>query len=302
VDDLELTKEIRAERVHANGLDFHVNVCGEGDRLALCLHGFPELGYSWRHQLPLLASLGYRAWAPDLRGYGQTDRPLGLDQYAIERLVEDVSGLIDASGARETTLFAHDWGAMIAWEFAAQQTRDLEGLVILNGPPPAAGRDRPSLFSRQFWRMLYVLFFQIPWLPERVLAARDCQLIEEVFRGRTVARPERFTDDVVSVYKRAASEPGALTAMLNYYRALLRGGGRKRLNARGFPIIETPTLLIWGEQDPILPPDIISDAGNWVTNLTVRFISDAGHWVQQEAPEDVNSILEAWLKDQRIPE
>lgn len=295
-----MTQGIRSERVHANGLDFNVNVCGEGDRLALCLHGFPELGFSWRHQLPLLASLGYRVWAPDLRGYGRTDRPQGLGQYAIETLVEDVCALIDASGARQTTLFAHDWGAMIAWQFAAQRARVLERLVILNGPPPGDGRNRPSVFSRQFWRMMYVVFFQIPWLPERVLAARDYRVIEGAFRGRAAAQPERFTDDVVRVYKRAAAEPGALTAMLDYYRALLRGGGMNRITSRGFPIIETPTLLIWGEQDPILPPEIIRDADTWVTDLTVRFIPDAGHWVQQEAPETVNSILEEWLTGQPV--
>ncbi len=296
-----MTGEIRSERVHANGLDFNLNVCGEGDRLALCLHGFPELGFSWRHQLPLLASLGYRVWAPDLRGYGLTDRPLGLEHYAIERLVEDVSALIDASGARETTLLAHDWGALIAWQFAAHRVRDLERLVILNGPPPGAGQARPSVFSRQFWRMMYVVFFQIPWLPERVMAARDYRVIEEAFRGRIAARPERFPDDVVRVYKQAAARPGALTAMLNYYRAMLRGGGLKRMTARGFPVIETPTLLIWGERDPILPPEIIRDAGIWVTDLTVRMIPDAGHWVQQEAPESVNSILEAWLTGRAVP-
>ena len=101
--------EIRSERVRANGLEFHVNTCGEGDRLALCLHGFPELGISWRRQLPALAALGYRAWAPDLRGYGRTDRPEGLKHYAIESLLEDVAGLIDAADARETVLIAHDW-------------------------------------------------------------------------------------------------------------------------------------------------------------------------------------------------
>ena len=103
------------------------------------------------------------------------------------------------------------------------------------------------------------------------------------------------------VYKEAAAVPGALTAMLNYYRALVRGGGLKRMIARGFPVIETPTLLVWGEQDPILPPAILDDANLWVTDLTVRFIPNAGHWVQHVAPETVNSILEAWLTGQAVP-
>ena len=131
---------IHSERVRANGLDFHVNACGDGDRLALFLHGFPELGHSWRHQLPVLAELGYRAWAPDLRGYGRSDRPVGLDAYAIEKLVDDVGGLIDAAGTRETVLIAHDWGAMIAWQFAAHRVRPLSRLVVMNGPAPGPGR------------------------------------------------------------------------------------------------------------------------------------------------------------------
>ena len=105
-----MNAEIRSERIHANGLDFHLNTCGDGDRFALCLHGFPEIGYSWRHQLPLLASLGYRVWAPDLRGFGQSDKPKGVRQYAFEHLIDDVAALIDASGAKETMLLAHDWG------------------------------------------------------------------------------------------------------------------------------------------------------------------------------------------------
>ena len=296
-----MSDEIRAECIRANGLDFNVNVCGSGDRLALCLHGFPELGFSWRHQLPMLASLGYRAWAPDLRGYGKTDRPQGFEHYAIENLVEDVGGLIDASGARETILIAHDWGAMIAWEFAAHRVRPLERLIIMNGPPPGMGeRERPSPFSRQFWRSFYVLVLQLPWLPERMFRARNYRLIERTFRGRITRRAERFTDDVIEIYKHAAAQPGALSAMINYYRALLRGGGFKRVSARGFPVIETPTLMLWGEDDPILVPATTDDADAWVKNLTLRFIPGVGHWVQQEAPEEVNTIVGEWLTGARV--
>ena len=291
---------IREERVRANGLEFHVNACGEGDRLALCLHGFPELGFSWRHQLPALAALGYRAWAPDLRGYDETDRPEGPGAYAIEHLVEDVAGLDDASGAREVVLVAHDWGAMIAWQFAAHRVRDLDRLVILNGPAP--GYRRPSLFSKQLWRSWYVFFLQIPRLPEWLIAAGDYRAIEQTFRGGTCARPERFPDEVVQVYKDAAARPGALTAMIHYYRGILRGGGMRRMVARGFPVIETPTLLLWGREDPILVPDTLRDVGDWVADPTVRFIPGAGHWVQQEAPETVNEMLGEWLMDRPVPD
>jgi pimeloyl-ACP methyl ester carboxylesterase len=291
------TDQVRSERVRANGLDFHVLVCGEGDRLALCLHGFPELGYSWRHQMGVLASLGYRVWAPDLRGYGRTDRPTRLEDYAIETLMEDVGALIDASGAKETTLIAHDWGAIIAWQFAVSQIRELKRLIILNGPALRPRQERPGLFSRQFWRFYYVLLFQIPWLPEWLMSVGDYRTIERMFRGPATHQPERFTDDVIAVYKEGAARPGALTAMINYYRALVRGGGMKRMEAAGFPIIEVPTLILWGERDPILPPEMIAEAKSWAADLTVRFISDAGHWLQQEAPEAVNEELRRWLGD-----
>ena len=292
-----MSAEIRSERVRANGLDFHVNAAGEGDRLALCLHGFPELGRSWRHQLPLLAKLGYRAWAPDLRGYGKSDRPRGLRSYAIEKLQEDVAGLIDAAAPRETVLVAHDWGALIAWQFAAHAVRPLDRLVILNGPPPGVPK-RPSL--RQIGRYLYVIFFQIPRLPEWLFARRDYEPIAFAFR-RVAGKPERLDDEDLRHFREAAAQPGAMTAMIDYYRALVRGGGSRRMAARGFPTIETPTLMIWGDADPVLVPSMTDDADQWVKDVTRRFLPGIGHWVQQEAPDDVNEILSAWLTDAPVP-
>jgi pimeloyl-ACP methyl ester carboxylesterase len=286
------------ERIRANGLDFHVNVCGEGDRLALCLHGFPELGISWRKQLPLLASLGYRAWAPDLRGYGQSDRPEGIANYAIETLVDDVAGLIDAANPRETVLIAHDWGAMIAWQFAAHAVRPLDRLVVLNGPPPGVLDTRPSL--AQLRRMAYIYFFQLPGLPEWVLTRRGHEAVEAMFRV-AAGRPERLDQSHLRPFCEAATKPGAMTAMINYYRALVRGGGSRRMAARGFPTIQKPTLLIWGDADPVLIPAMTDDAGKWVADLTRRFVPGAGHWVQQEAPDEVNEILSAWLAGAPVP-
>jgi pimeloyl-ACP methyl ester carboxylesterase len=292
-----LNTEIRSERVRANGLDFHVNACGEGERLALCLHGFPELGLSWRHQLPLLASLGYRAWAPDLRGYGQSDRPKGVAHYAIEALLDDVAGLIDAAEPSETVLVAHDWGALIAWQFTAHAVRPLDRLVILNGPPPGIP-ERPSLGDLR--RFAYVLFFQIPRLPERAFARHDYAAISQAFR-RVAGRPERLEQADLDRFRAAAAEPGAMTAMIDYYRGLVRGGGMRRMKARGFPTIETPTLMIWGDADPVLIPATTDDAGRWVKDVTRRFVPGVGHWVQQEAPDEVNEILSAWLKDAPVP-
>ena len=291
---------IRHEGVHANGLRFHVAACGAGERLALCLHGFPECWYSWRHQLPLLARLGYRAWEPDLRGYGESDRPPQREDYAIERLLEDVAGLIDASQARSTILLAHDWGAVIAWYFAMRKIRPLQRLVIMNVPHPAP-MERALRGWRQKARSWYVLFFQIPRLPEALLRARNCRGIGDAFRNMAVDK-SRFPDEMLQVYRDNAARPGALTAMINYYRALVRGGGAARQRALGYPPIDTPTLMIWGERDSALGKETTYGTDAYVRNLTIRYLPNVSHWVQQEAPETVNAMLEAWLTGQPVPE
>jgi pimeloyl-ACP methyl ester carboxylesterase len=289
-----LHPSIRHERVAANGLRFHVLAAGQGDRLALCLHGFPELAFSWRHQLPVLAEEGWLAWAPDLRGYGETDRPVGRDEYAIEKLMDDVAGLIDASGARETLLIAHDWGGVIAWVFAIRKIRPLARLAVLNLPHPACFERALSRGWRQRLRSWYVLFFQIPWLPERMLGMRGAAPVSEAFRGMAVDK-SRFPEEVLDVYRRAALEPGALTAMINYYRALVRGGGGRRQRSLGYPRIETPTLMVWGEQDTALGKELTYGTEAYVPNLVLRYLPHASHWVQQDAPDDVNAILREWL-------
>jgi len=291
---------IRHENVRANGLRFHVASAGDGDRLALCLHGFPESWFSWRHQLPLLARLGYRAWAPDLRGYGGSERPPHLQDYAIERLLDDVAGLIDAAGARSTVLLAHDWGAIVAWYFALRQVRPLERLVIMNVPHPACAA-REMRRAAQLRRSWYMFFFQLPWLPERLLGLAGARAIGDVFQ-RSTRDPSRFPEDVTRVFREAAAQPGALTAMLNYYRAFLRGGGARRQSALGFPRIETPTLMLWGEEDVALTKATTYGTEAFVRDLTLRYLPGVSHWVQQEAPDSVNAMLEAWLASKPVPE
>lgn len=279
--------------VDANGLSFHVATCGEGERLALLLHGFPECWYSWRLQMPLLARLGYRVWAPDLRGYGDSGRPARMQDYAIEKLVDDVAGLVEASGAKSTLLIAHDWGALIAWVFAARRVRPLERLIIMNVPHPA-------IFEREVrrWPQLrkswYALFFQIPWLPEALLRAGNYRAVAEAFRGMAVDK-SRFPEEVLRVYRENAARPGALTAMLNYYRAAIRGGGGRRQRELGYPVIDVPTLLVWGEQDAALGKETTYGTDRYVSDLTVRYLPNVSHWVQQEAPETVNRLMEEWL-------
>jgi pimeloyl-ACP methyl ester carboxylesterase len=290
-----LQPSVRTERISANGLRFNVLAAGSGDRLALCLHGFPELAFSWRHQLPVLAEEGWLAWAPDLRGYGETDRPVGREEYALERLMDDVAALIDASGARETLLIGHDWGGVIAWLFALRRVRPLSRLVVMNLPHPACYERALRRGVRQWLRSWYMLFFQLPWLPEKALGARGATMIGRAFLDMAVHK-ENFPEEVLDVYRRAALQPGALTAMLNYYRALLSGGGARRQRSLGYPKIDAPTLVIWGEQDSALGVETLEGIEEFVPNLTLRRLPDASHWVQQDAPEKVNEILRKWLR------
>jgi len=289
---------IAHQHVLANGLRFHVASCGAGDRLALCLHGFPECWYSWRHQMPLLARLGYRVWAPDLRGYGDSDRPARVQDYAIERLMDDVGGLIDAAGAGSTVLLGHDRGGVIASYFALRRVRPLERLVVMNLPHPAI-MERALRTWRQLRRSWYAFFFQIPRLPEAVMRARNYRAIREAFLGSAVD-PSRFSIADLQVYRDNAARPGALTAMVNYYRALARGGSARQ-RALGYPVIDTPTLLLWGEEDIALCKETTYGTDHYVSNLTLRYLPRVSHWVQQEAPETVNAMLEAWLTGQAVP-
>ncbi|XOV89333.1 MAG: alpha/beta fold hydrolase [Pseudomonadota bacterium] len=284
--------------VAAGGLTFEVDMCGEGDRLALCLHGFPEHSISWRHQLPLLADLGYRAWAPNLRGYGRSSRPSRVEDYDMEYLLADVAALIDASGCRETVLLAHDWGAVIAWQFAIRQVRPLTRLVICNVPHPG-----PMQRELKGWAQLkkswYVFFFQIPWLPEKIMGMNNAQPVADAIYSSCMLK-DRFPPAVMEVYRQNAAQPGALTAMINYYRALLRNRETRATSA--WPMIETPTLMLWGEEDVALTKASTFGTDEYVKDLVIRYLPGISHWVQQEAPEAVNPMIEAFLKNEPVPE
>ncbi|MGH0029142.1 MAG: alpha/beta fold hydrolase [Myxococcota bacterium] len=287
--------EIQHEFVYANGLRFHVATCGEGDKLALLLHGFPELWYSWRHQMPLLASLGYKVWAPDLRGYGRTDKPDRAADYAIETLMDDVAGLIDAAKPSETLLVAHDWGGIIATWFATHRIRPIDRFVLMNIPHPAAAAKRAGW--RQRLRSWYALFFQVPGAPEAMLRKR----IDRMFQ-QTSRRAGAFSDADVAVYQENVAQPGVAKAMVDYYRALVRGGGFKRMNARGYPPIECPSLMLWGTEDIALGVELTLATRDYIPDLTLRYLPGVGHWVQQEAPDEVNAMLEAWLTGKDVPQ
>src|SRR5580658_5423840 len=288
--------------VHANGLDFNVAVAGSGKRLALCLHGFPESSFSWRYQMPLLERLGYLVWAPDLRGYGGSSRPLGIESYSLEHLEADVAALIEASGADEVLLIGHDWGAAIAWNYAMFGRLPISRLVIMNVPHPALFAKGIRTF-RQMRKSWYMFFFQLPRIPEWTLSRAHCAPIGRTFRDMAVDK-SRFPDEVLRVYRDNAAQPGALTAMINYYRAVMRprresGPGNSH---RHIKTITVPTLMLWGEVDAALGKELTYGTDRYVSHLTLRYLPNVSHWVQQEAPDTVNTMMEAWLTGSTVPQ
>lgn len=288
---------IRTSFVKANGLTFEVDQCGSGEKFALLLHGFPESKFSWRYQMQLLADLGYTVWAPNMRGYGKSSKPAAVADYHIDHLVADAAALMDAAGAKNTLLMAHDWGAVIAWNFAIRKVRPLERLVIMNVPHPAC-MTRELRTWAQLRKSWYVFFFQIPWLPERMLSARGAQAIGRAFSDMAIDK-NRFPPAVTDEYRRNALEPGALKAMINYYRAGLRSGEKAMNPAPG--TVDVPTLMIWGEEDTALGKATTLGTDQYVKDFTLRYLPGVSHWVQQEAPERVNAMTEAWLQGRPVP-
>lgn len=280
---------IRSRVMEAGGLSFAVDEAGEGDAVALLLHGFPESRRSWSAQLPALAELGWRAVAPDLRGYGGSSRPLGQAAYQMDRLCEDVAALFDALGARRRLLVGHDWGGLIAWAFASATLRPLEGLVVMNAPHPAAYRAEIARNPVQWARSWYVLFFQLPWLPEALLTAAGAMAVRGAF-----PRHPAFTPELLDHYAAGALAPGAMTAMVNYYRANASALGRWE---RTSTPIAAPTLVIWGERDPFLESGLAEASAALATIARVERLPNAGHWVQQEDAAQVNARLAAWMRE-----
>ncbi|GAC1548696.1 MAG: alpha/beta hydrolase [Vulcanimicrobiaceae bacterium] len=284
---------MRARSVAANGLVFEVFEAGSGDRLALCLHGFPGHAIAWRPHVATLVALGYRVWAVNQRGYGRTTRPPRVRDYRIARLLDDVAALIAVSGAREVVLIGHDWGAAVAWFFAMRRPAALARLVILTVPHPALYLAALQRSWRQRLRSWYVAAFQIPGLAEWVLGRDGAAPLVRLVQ-RSANDPHAFPADELATYRAQAAAPGALRAMLAWYRAAARGGLAEQL-ALGMPRIAVPTCLIWGEDDVALGKETTYGTAAYVDTLRVHYLPGVSHWVGQEAPERVNALLAGFL-------
>jgi epoxide hydrolase 4 len=275
--------------VYANGIRLHCVEAGDGPPVVL-LHGFPEFWYSWRHQLPALAAAGFRAVAPDLRGYNDSDKPPGVERYRPELLVQDVVGLIENLGSGPAVVVGHDWGGIIGWLVTMGRPDLVQKLVALNAPHPATF-ETELRHARQLFRSWYAFFFQLPWLPEAALRFQNFGLVRHALRRHTI-HPDTFTPEAIRRYREALAKPGALTAAINYYRAAFR---YRHETARMYRPVRGPVLVIWGEKDSYLNPHVLDGLGTWAPDARVLRLREASHWVQNDAPDAVNQALLSFL-------
>lgn len=282
--------EIRHEHIRGDGVELHVARAGEGPPVLL-LHGFPQNWTCWRHQLAPLVDAGFSVLAPDLRGYGRSQRPAGRNAYHLRHLVADVAALVAQSGAPRAHVIGHDWGGIIAWTFAGRHPELLDRLVILNAPHPRIYMRKVRL-PRQMLRSGYVFFFQLPRLPEWVLSAGRFAAVRQMLI-RTPAREGAFSAAEIEEYVEGLAPPGALTAALNYYRANFS----LQLAEMGPAALDdVKTLVIWGERDPALGVELLDGIERIVPQVQVERLADVGHWVQNEAPQEVNRLVLAFLR------
>ncbi|HEY7293909.1 MAG TPA: alpha/beta hydrolase, partial [Dehalococcoidia bacterium] len=234
-----------------SGPRLHYVMAGSG-RPVLLLHGFPEFWFGWRHQIEPLAAAGYRVIAPDQRGYDLSDKPASVRAYRIDDLAADVLRLADeVAPGEKVSLVGHDWGAGVAWWLAIHAPERLERLAILNAPHPAVFMRALKTNPRQWLRSWYILFLQVPGLPEWLLSRGDYRGMARSLQASS--RPGTFTAAELARYREAWGQPGALTASINWYRAAMR----YRVHLRRSPRVVVPTLILWGVRDVALGRELV---------------------------------------------
>lgn len=282
--------------IPTNGVHLHAEVAGPEDGpLVILLHGFPEFWAGWIHQIGALARSGFCVVAPDQRGYNLSDKPARVDEYRIDLLAQDVTGIIDYFQRDKAAIIGHDWGAGVAWYTAMYYPERVERLGILNVPHFAAmnqALQKPDL--RQLRKSWYMFFFQIPWLPVRLLRTG----LPATFLHS--ARTGAFTPEILGRFKEAWSQPGALTGGMNWYRAMFRQAasmGREAFTRKFQVRVTVPTLILWGDRDAYLEPYLADRSLDWVENGKLVHFPEATHWIQHEEPERVNNRLIDFLRD-----
>jgi pimeloyl-ACP methyl ester carboxylesterase len=311
--------ELTHRRIDTNGITLHVAEQGEGPLVVLC-HGFPELWYSWRHQLPALAAAGYRAVAPDLRGYGESDRPPEVEDYDILHLTADLTGLLDAYGEDEAVFVGHDWGAIVTWQLALlapERVRAVANLSVPFFPRPPIPMTQvfDALAGRSF---LYLLYFQQAGAPEEELERDPRHSLLTMFWAWSGESPRRaftriekgaggyldqfpyppqlptwLSEDDLDVFVRAYEQTG-FTGPVNYYRNFDRNWELTPQLESAVPL--QPAMYVMGDRDTVrrMAPDNVME-GLHLDLQENLILPGCGHWTQQERPAEVNEALLRFL-------
>lgn len=287
---MEITEEHKY--VKTNGIKLHVVQQGpEEGQLIILLHGFPEYWYGWRDQISNLANKGFRVWAPDQRGYNLSDKPEKVSDYRMDHLVEDIAGLIKASGKEKVFLVGHDWGGIVAWRVAREHPDLLHKLVILNAPHGAAMSRQILQHPVQILRSSYILFFQLRGIPERLFELSDWKVAVKALRNSS--KEGTFSENDLQKYRAAWSRPGAMRSMINWYRANVRSLSGPTIPSR----VTVPTLVIWGAKDQSLGHELASKSLEFCDEGRGVLLGEATHWVHHEEPKHVNKLIADFINE-----
>jgi pimeloyl-ACP methyl ester carboxylesterase len=271
--------------IAANGLEFSAVVAGpESGELVMLLHGFPEGSYSWRHQVEALASEGLRVLAPDQRGYGLSSKPSDIAAYALPELAQDVLAMAATLGHERVNLVGHDWGAALTWYLAQEFPDRIRRGVVINGPHPGTVLSHSLRHPTQLVKGSYIGFFQLPLVPEATLRANGFAMLRQAMRGS--AREGTFSNEDLDRYQAGWEVEGALTAMLNWYRAPMRSPARLAASP-----IRVPMCVLWGDKDAALDAGLAEAGAALCDSVEVHHFPEATHWLHEEEPEAVNAIL-----------
>lgn len=289
---------MRSRYVTTNGIRLCCIEAGPADGpLVLLLHGFPELAYSWRHQVATLGASGFHAVAPDLPGYGRSDKPDVT--YDCEWINACLIGVLDALGHERAVIAGHDWGGLLVWVMARQYPARIAGVIGVNTPDLPRPPMPPVQLLRQIFvdTPIYIIQFQERGLAEWVLGtwgrgADD--FVEMIFTGPATKNLDAFPPDVLDVYKSAFRPAGALTPPIEYYRNMDRNWELTASIADR--VIVVPCLMISAADDPVLTPAMSLGMEERVPDLERVVIEDCGHWTQQERPEETSAAMLAFLR------
>ena len=264
----------------------------EDGEVIILLHGFPECWNTWRHQIPQLADAGYRVYAPNLRGYGQSSKPDKVMDYHLECLITDVDAIRKESGRNKVHIVAHDWGGAIGWTYANKYSEHTASLSVLNMPHLQVFLNSVWGSLRQMLKSWYIVFFQLPWLPERFLSFNNFAFFKWIMKKSSAEGS--YTDRDIEILEEHWKTPGALTASINYYRAIFRKQPREtRKESR----VTSPTQILWGEQDIALSTSMAEKSLEYTEGGSLTTYPDGTHWLAHDKPDEVtNRVLEHLAK------